>query len=195
MFEGVCLELTSSWPPARVEGRSRTVANDTWLAWSAGSAGSGGKFQIIKKQQEFICFLRSGPSKGLKIIKNRQLFILFLEIQKIIKIHQTLILHIKPMVFYHFVPQGIVLGSLFFHCSGFPTKTNGFCIIYVLHFFIPFSLRNIKFYAEKWRFLTFPTSEKKSRYFKFCHTSRAIFTFSTSCKMFFSFLHIGVTSK
>ncbi len=36
-----------------------------------------------------MCFLRYGPSKRLKIIKNRQLFILFLEIQKLIKIHQN----------------------------------------------------------------------------------------------------------
>ena len=36
-----------------------------------------------------MCFLRSGPSKRPKIIKNRQLFILFLEIQKFIKIHQN----------------------------------------------------------------------------------------------------------
>ena len=36
-----------------------------------------------------MCFLRSGPSKRLKIIKIRQLFILFLEIQKFIKIHQN----------------------------------------------------------------------------------------------------------
>ena len=36
-----------------------------------------------------MCFLRSGPSKRLKIIKIRQLFILFLEIQKLIKIHQN----------------------------------------------------------------------------------------------------------
>ena len=141
-----------------------------------------------------MCFLRYGPSKRLKIIKNRQLFILFLEIQKLIKINQN-----SPNFdFTHKTngfltcsssgPRfGLLLGSLFFRCTGFPTKTNGFCIIYVLHLFIPFSLRNIKFYAEKCMFLTFPTSEIKSRYFKFCHTSRVIFVFSTSRKKILHF--------
>ena len=141
-----------------------------------------------------MCFLRSGPSKRLKIIKIRQLFILFLEIQKFIKIHQNSPNFDFARKTYGFLtlfssgPRfGLLLGSLFFRCSGFPTKTNGFCIIYVLHLFIPFSLRNIKFYAEKCMFLTFPTSEIKSRYFKFCHTSRVIFVFSTSRKKILHF--------
>ena len=159
-----------------MEGRSRTVANDTWLARSAG------KFQIIKKHKEFIYFLRNGPSKRLKIIKNRQLFILFLEIQKLIKINQNS----QNFDFAHKTYGFLTLLSSV-RCSGFPTKTNGFCIIYVLHLFIPFSLRNIKFYAEKCMFLTFPTSDQKSRYFKFCHTSRVIFVFSTSCKKILHF--------
>ena len=141
-----------------------------------------------------MCFLRSGPSKRLKIIKIRQLFILFLEIQKFIKIHQNSPNFDFAHKTYGFLtlfssgPRfGLLLGSLFFRCSGFPTKTNGFCIIYVLHLFIPFSLRNIKFYAEKCMFLTFPTSDQESRYFKFCHTSRVIFVFSTSCKKICNF--------
>ena len=48
LFEGVCLELTSSWPPARVEGRSRAVVDATWLAGSGESgesAESGDEFR------------------------------------------------------------------------------------------------------------------------------------------------------
>ena len=130
-----------------------------------------------------------GPPRGSKSSKIDSFLYYFLKSKnssKFIKIHQTLILHITPMVFLTCSSSGprfgLLLGSLFFRCTGFPTKTNGFCIIYVLHLFIPFSLRNIKFYAEQCMFLTFPTSDQESRYFKFCHTSRVIFVFSTSCK-------------
>ena len=38
---GSLFKLTSSWPPARVEGWFRAAVDDTWSAGSAGSAGSG----------------------------------------------------------------------------------------------------------------------------------------------------------
>ena len=53
LCEGVCLELTSSWPPARVEGRSRVVVPDTWSAGSGGSAESAGSG--IESQKVCLC--------------------------------------------------------------------------------------------------------------------------------------------
>ena len=48
LFWGSLLELTSSWPPARVEGRSRAAAPATW---SGGSADSGDEFQTYDSVQ------------------------------------------------------------------------------------------------------------------------------------------------
>ena len=53
LFEGVCLELTSSWPPARAEGRSRAVVDDTWSAGSADSVDSGDEFQTYDSVADF----------------------------------------------------------------------------------------------------------------------------------------------
>ena len=53
LFEGACLELTSSWPSARVEGKAGAAAAP--YTWSGGSRRSGGsgesadEFQIGEK--------------------------------------------------------------------------------------------------------------------------------------------------
>ena len=60
-FEGVCLELTSSWPPARVEGRSRAVVGDTW---SGESGESGDEFRTYDSAADVYRKIGFGPPGG-----------------------------------------------------------------------------------------------------------------------------------